>query len=327
MLDTQAKYVYEVYKSKSVSQAAKNLFISQPALSTAIKKAEKELGAEIFNRKTSPFTLTEEGKLYIEAIEKIIAIEAETKHRILDFTEIKSGRLRIGAATHISYYIIPKICEIFHKKYPQIEISIELTTEANLFYLLEKDKVDLIFAHGDQNHEDYISERLFEERYVAVLPASLNRCDSLSSFAMDHDELVSRKYGSEKLISDMSPFHGTEFIFAPKNSNIYKKRRPLLGGNGTLSYITSNLGRQQLNYNLMRAGLGALITTDSVIATMQKDSGCTYYALSGNEARQDFSIVYPKHSQSGSFDIITEFIKTSKKLFDVENPLSILYHK
>ena len=44
MLDTLAKYVYEVYRSKSVSAAAKKLYISQPALSSSIKKAEKELG-------------------------------------------------------------------------------------------------------------------------------------------------------------------------------------------------------------------------------------------------------------------------------------------
>ena len=68
MLETNAKYIYTVYRLKSVSLAAQELYISQPALSRAIKKAEKELGIQIFNRKTIPLSVTTEGKLYIEAI-------------------------------------------------------------------------------------------------------------------------------------------------------------------------------------------------------------------------------------------------------------------
>ncbi len=84
MLDNLSKYVYEVYRCKSVSAAAKKLYLSQPALSTAIKKAEDELGAAIFNRKTIPFTLTAEGKIYIETIEKILLLEQQTHDRIQD---------------------------------------------------------------------------------------------------------------------------------------------------------------------------------------------------------------------------------------------------
>ena len=52
----EMKYVYEVYKEKSFSKAAKKLFISQPALSNMVRKAEKEMGAPIFDRSTIPLT-------------------------------------------------------------------------------------------------------------------------------------------------------------------------------------------------------------------------------------------------------------------------------
>ena len=54
MLNTTARYIYTVYRLTSVSLAAQELYISQPALSRAIKKAETELGVPIFNRKTLP---------------------------------------------------------------------------------------------------------------------------------------------------------------------------------------------------------------------------------------------------------------------------------
>ena len=70
-------YVYEVYKEKSFSTAAKKLFVTQPALSSAIKKAEEKIGAVLFDRSTVPVQLTDAGKVYIQAIEQIKSIKEE----------------------------------------------------------------------------------------------------------------------------------------------------------------------------------------------------------------------------------------------------------
>ena len=59
-------YVYEVYKEQSFSKAAENLYISQPALSSMIKKIETKIGMPLFDRSTSPIQLTECGKKYIK---------------------------------------------------------------------------------------------------------------------------------------------------------------------------------------------------------------------------------------------------------------------
>ena len=65
------EYVYAVYEEKSFSKAAQKLYITQPALSTAIKKVEKKIGTPIFDRSTSPIGLTPGGEVYIDAIEKL----------------------------------------------------------------------------------------------------------------------------------------------------------------------------------------------------------------------------------------------------------------
>ena len=82
MLGTITKYIYTVYRLKSFSLAAQELFISQPALSRAIKRAESELGAPIFNRKTIPISLTDEGKIYIDTIEQMLQLEETAKENI-----------------------------------------------------------------------------------------------------------------------------------------------------------------------------------------------------------------------------------------------------
>ena len=61
-------YVYEVYKERSFSKAAANLYISQPSLSATVKKVEERIGSPIFDRSVSPIQLTECGQHYIKAV-------------------------------------------------------------------------------------------------------------------------------------------------------------------------------------------------------------------------------------------------------------------
>ena len=76
------EYVYAVYEEKSFSKAAQKLYITQPALSTAIKKVEKKIGSPIFDRSTSPIGLTPSGEVYIDAIEKLFALEQNTINQL-----------------------------------------------------------------------------------------------------------------------------------------------------------------------------------------------------------------------------------------------------
>ena len=69
-MELEKKYIYQVYQCGSFSKAAEALFITQPALSIAIKKVEQEIGAAIFNRSQRPLTLTSIGELYLQHIKK-----------------------------------------------------------------------------------------------------------------------------------------------------------------------------------------------------------------------------------------------------------------
>ena len=324
MIDNLAKYVYEVYRCKSVSAAAKKLYVSQPALSMSIKKAEEELGSAIFNRKTTPFTLTEEGKVYIEAIEKILKIERDTKNTISDISNLKSGTLRIGTSTHLSFYAIPKICAAFQKRFPFIDISVIPVEYDNLFPLLEKNNADIIFTTGERNISDFTTSTLFDERFVVAMRKDFLNSKKLTPYALTYNEIITRNYPSEKTISDTSLFKDIEFVYSPPNTNIFKKRKSVFGSSKTGAHITSSSGRYQLNYNLMLAGFGALFTTDCAIATMPQSTNCVYFAFNSLVGKQSFCISHSDNNNLISRKIIHEFINTAKDLFTIDNPLIIL---
>ena len=90
-------YVYEVYKEMSFSKAARNLFISQPSLSAAVKKAEKQIGFSHFDRSSNHIQLTELGKEYIRSIEIIMDVENGFQNYINDMKELKAVPLPLAA--------------------------------------------------------------------------------------------------------------------------------------------------------------------------------------------------------------------------------------
>lgn len=323
MITTSARYVYTVYRLKSVSLAAQELYISQPALSRAIKMAEKELGAPIFNRKTLPFSLTAEGKIYIEGIEKILQIQRDTAEKISDIRHMQGGTLRIATSTHLSFYAIPKILKAFQKKHPKVDTHIIITDTNKLFEHLEKETADLIFISGGETPDGYCNVELFSEKFVVAMPPHMVT-DSLRSYAIRHRELITGDYDKAKDVTNLDLFRGIEFIYSPPNTNIQKKRTLLFGKSDISPYITSNAGRQQFNFNLMCSGFGALLTTDANIATMPADANCVYFVLGDSTAQQSFSITYP---QKASEHIVREFVSTAKALFSCNDPLSRLTEK
>lgn len=322
MLDANAKYVYEVYRQKSVSLAAKALFVSQPALSAAIKKAEKALGAPIFDRRTLPFSLTPEGKVYIAAVEKMMNIKRQTEDQIRQIRQLRGGVLKLATSTHVSFYVIPRILETFHKMYPQVEVNIIQTHTAELYDLLEKEMADMILIRTDVIPGEYAAAELFAERLVVAMPLGHPGSEQLSEYAVSYEELISGT--CQKQVTDMSVFQGVEFLYTPPNTNLYKKGRLLFGKSDIIPFITANAGRQQLDYNLMKAGFGALLTTDANIATMPASDRCMYFVLGGKEAEQSFSIVYPRQERGSTGEIRDVFVSVAKELFRCENPLKEL---
>lgn len=95
-------YIYEIYRCGSFSAAARNLYITQPAISIAVKKEEQELGQPIFERSSSRLLLTDAGRAYIDAVEKLHRIEEDLKVYCNDLSNLKTGALRIGASSFSS---------------------------------------------------------------------------------------------------------------------------------------------------------------------------------------------------------------------------------
>lgn len=140
---SQYKIFYEVAKAGNISKAAKELYISQPAISKAISKLEDSLQVSLFTRSSRGVQLTPEGEILfkhtMEAFQTLDQGELELK-RIKEFN---IGQLRIGVSNTLCKYILLPYLKTFIEQYPHIKITIESQSTAKTITMLEQHNLDV----------------------------------------------------------------------------------------------------------------------------------------------------------------------------------------
>lgn len=140
---SQYRIFYEVARCGNISRAAKELYISQPAISKAIGKLEESLGTRLFLRNSRGVQLTPEGNVLFQhvaaAFDSLSRGEKELK-RIHDF---HIGQLKIGVSNTLCKYVLLPYLKSFVEKYPHVNIIIESQSTAHTLEMLEARKIDI----------------------------------------------------------------------------------------------------------------------------------------------------------------------------------------
>lgn len=142
------KVFYYVAKTLSFSEASKELFISQSAVSQSIKVLEKRLNQTLFIRSTKKVKLTKEGDLLFKHIEPAINLISRGESQILEAKSLNGGQLRIGASDTICRYFLVPYLNQFHKEYPNVHIKVTNGTSLQCVELLESNQVDFIVVNS-----------------------------------------------------------------------------------------------------------------------------------------------------------------------------------
>ncbi|MBR2376753.1 MAG: LysR family transcriptional regulator [Clostridia bacterium] len=306
-------YVYEVYKERSFSIAAKNLYVSQPALSASVKKIEQELGITIFDRSTSPISLTEEGKVYIEALEKMKNILSETRVKLSDMNELKTGIIKVSGENFVSSFILPKIIMEFSKKYPGIKVEIIESNSPDLRQLLLNETADLLIAH-DFDKNLYSCESILEESLLLAVPENFKENKRLEEYLLTREDIINGKHLSEDCPKiRLGEFKDVPFVLLKKGNDTRRRADLILDEEGiSLSNVKIYLDQLITSYNMECFGLGAGIVND-VLVKSSSQKGCVYYKLSGRSAYRTMSIGYKKNRYVSK--VMKAFIETAKEVY------------
>lgn len=157
------KAFYYVGKNKSISKAADELMISQPAISRSIKTLEGQLNVNLFIRKRDGVELSEAGLLIFDKVKNAIMLIENAENEISSFKKLDFGYINIGASKTILHEFLMKYITEFHKEFPNIVIRV-YTDKTSL--LIKKSKIgliDIIFTNLDDNdYSDFENVRLIK---------------------------------------------------------------------------------------------------------------------------------------------------------------------
>ena len=165
------KVFYHVANTLSFSEASKQLFISQSAVSQSIKVLEKKLNQPLFIRSTKRVQLTPEGEILLKHIEPAMNLIRQGENQLLEANTLNGGQLRIGASDTICrYYLVPYLKE-FHRRYPNVHIKVTNQTSIACAKLLESGQVDFAITNypnsGLSNTQNVRIIREFKDVFVA----------------------------------------------------------------------------------------------------------------------------------------------------------------
>lgn len=125
MNSRQLQYAIALSQDGSFSQVAEKLGISQPALSKQIMSLEKDLGVRLFNRDSTPITLTPAGERFIQDAKDLVYKEEQLQRSMERFRAGQEGRITIGITPFRSLYLIPDIAKRIAEKFPGIRICLQ----------------------------------------------------------------------------------------------------------------------------------------------------------------------------------------------------------
>lgn len=140
---SQYRIFYEVAKTGNISRAAKELYISQPAISKAIGKLEDSLETTLFTRNSRGVQLTDQGQILFAHTQRAFEELSNGELKLKRAREFHMGHIHFGVSNTLCRYILVSYLKDFIEKYPHVKITIESQSTTHTMNMLEQQKIDL----------------------------------------------------------------------------------------------------------------------------------------------------------------------------------------
>lgn len=201
---------YKIFKavadSGNISATAKQLYISQSAISQSIKILEDSLGVRLFSRSTKGVTLTKDGLTLYEYVSAALSLIESGEAKLNETKELTSGELVIGSSNTLTDgYLLPYLSK-YHQLYPGVKVRILNGTSKRVMGYLDTGVVDVAFATTNEKPEGYESYLCFRTHTAFVAspdyPIDMNKVYTLSEIAQMPLILLEKEAGSRRFLEN-----------------------------------------------------------------------------------------------------------------------------
>lgn len=295
----QLEAFVQVSESGSFSKAAKELFLTQPTISTHISSLEKELNVRLFIRNTKEVSLSDDGKDLYRYAKQITDLEKAIEERFYMDSDDGKHFITIAASTIPAQYLLPKVLMCYRERYPKEQIKIMETDSSEVVTQVVDHMVDVGFTGTvlEKKHCKYIP---FYKDELAVITPDTPEYRILKEQNRDDIDWIKRK----------------PLILREEGSGTRKEAEKQLKNAGISMEdldIVASIANQETIKKSVKQGMG--ITVLSRLAAEDED-GLLIFPIPGADEGRDINLVYNKNYQmTRSAD---RFIRIVKEVYDIE---------
>ena len=286
-------FIFTILENGSLTKAARELNISQPALSMKLGKLEESLGMLLFNRETSPISLTAEGKLYVDYLKKQKVIMDEFTASIALLHNERTRRIRIGGPEVYVKSLVVDAVQRIRKQEQSCMVEIRNGSQKTLISLAEQGELDFFICTTTRIPEVLETVPLRKERLYLCLPASLPINKKLQKYMTGP--------GGHGKCFDFTLLDGYPFIFLGEDQPLQKFILRFLEEFRITPVTRMRVDQVATAVEFVAAGEGIFIASASAIrACSSRIDICTYALPDSYSDRQIYAAFNRHHALSES---------------------------
>lgn len=205
---------YWTAKTGSLSRAAEQLYITQPAVTHTIKQLEAKLGGQLFFRMAKGVKLTTEGEVLFRYIEQAYSFIETGEKMLAEMHNLQSGEISIGASDTLCKHYLMLYLEQFHTEYPEIRIRVTNRTTPETIQLLKEGKIDFGIVHmpASDSQLDFrlsvpLQDILVGGPFYSSLGDTAIELEDISKYPL---LLLEKGAGTREFLDEYAAAHGTK---------------------------------------------------------------------------------------------------------------------
>ncbi|MDY3868615.1 MAG: LysR family transcriptional regulator [Pyramidobacter sp.] len=246
------RYLLTVAQTRNITKAAQLLHISQPALTKAIHKRERELGVEFFDRRSSPLALTYAGERYLKNAQKLLDIDAELRQEMDAIARGAAEHVRLGISVERGTAWLPLILPAYAARHPDVKISVVEGTSESFERDLLAGTLDLCVGTLPVESEDIVCETVGESPVYLVSSPS-------HPFAREADLSVNSLLKPQFIAPER--LRGEKFLTLQPQQGMFRTAQQIFEKYAVSVDVVMQLTSQSTVTLLAASGMGLAFTT------------------------------------------------------------------
>jgi DNA-binding transcriptional LysR family regulator len=250
--------------------------LTQPGISKHIKQMEAYFGVPLFDRSSKKVALTQPGEILFEATQEIMATIDIAERRIDDLKGMRGGRLRVGSSFPVGVYILPRVLATFRKRYPGVELALEIVVSDAIGPKLLANEIDLGLVSSELHDPRLTARPFFHDEMVVIVPSS-------------HPWAAKARIQARDLTRET-------VILAARGAGTRTVMEERLGAKGIVLPNVLDFGNLEGVKHAVEAGLGVSVQAGSVVQREVAGGSLCAVKLSGIRTDIEFFYAWRKNA-------------------------------